>query len=230
MKSKLGVLQSIPLFRNLTEDELQYVWNITIQRSYRKKEIIFREASDKEAVYFIQRGLVKAWKTDENGNEHIICFLKPGDMFPHTGFFNQAPYPATTEAIVDTQLYAIPIQAFETLMMNIPEIAIKVMRGMGEKIAELQKKLQEMTGHDVNERAMLFLLQLAENNGTDKDGVIHIPLPLTHQDFASAIGTTRETANRFINQLRKKKVLQMDRRGLMILDLNTLKEQAAFST
>src|SRR5690606_22089035 len=128
--------------------------------------------------------------------EHIVSFLQAGDMFPHTGLFNQHPYPATTEAIVDTKLLAIPVRSVEQLLIRIPEISIKVMRGLSTKIEELQRKLQELTGNDVQDRSFSFLLMLAEKYGTHRDGAIHINVPMTNQEFASTIGTTRETVNR----------------------------------
>lgn len=224
MKDKIDMLGMVTLFRDLTHEELERVIGIAIQRTYRKKTVVFTEGSDKEAVFFIQEGLVKAFKTDENGHEHIVSFLKSGDMFPHTGFFNQNPYPATTETVVNTQLLAIPVRSFEQLMMDTPAIAIKVMRVMSEKIKELQEKLQELTGHDVQDRGLSFLLKLAENHGTEnKDGTLRINIPMTHQEFANAIGTTRETVNRFMNQLRKEGIIDPHRNGYAILNYEALK-------
>src|SRR5690606_11985193 len=100
--------------------ELERVEEITIARFIPRKSTVFTEGSEKEAVYFIKDGLVKTYKTDENGNEQIVSFLKTGDMFPHTGFFNPNPYPATAEAIVDSKLLAIPVRLFENLMLSTP--------------------------------------------------------------------------------------------------------------
>jgi CRP/FNR family cyclic AMP-dependent transcriptional regulator len=224
MVKHLDLLQLVPLFRELTQEELERIWNIAIQRSYSKRTAIFMEGSDKEAVFFIQDGLVKTYKTDENGHEQIVSFLKTGDMFPHTGFFNENPYPATAEAIVDTHLLAIPVRSFELLMTSTPNISIKVMRAMSEKIIELQVKLQGLTGQDVQDRGLSFLLKLAENYGMLKNDKVYIDVPMTHQEFASAIGTTRETVNRLINQLRKEKLLETDRNGFIILDYEALKK------
>jgi CRP/FNR family cyclic AMP-dependent transcriptional regulator len=226
MPEKNEILKLVPLFRELTPDELERIWGIAILRNYRKKNVIFTEGSEKEAVFFVRDGLIKAYKTDENGHEHIVSFLKSGDMFPHTSFFNQNPYPATAEALMDSQLLAIPVLSFEHLMMDTPAIAIKVMRVMGEKIKELQEKLQEITGHDMQYRGLLFLLKLAKNNGTIKNGAVHINVPLTHQEFANTIGTTRETVNRLINQLRKDGILETSRNGFVILDHDALKNLA----
>lgn len=223
MNKNIEYLRLIPLFRDLTPEELNVVWGIVINRSYHKKTSIFTEGSDKKAVYFIKNGLIKAFKTDEKGHEHIVSFLKRGDMFPHTGFFNNHPYPATAEAVTETKLLAVPIHSFEQLMLETPTIAVKVIRVLGEKIMDLQKKLQEITGQDVQGRGLSFLIKLAENYGTTQNGCVHIDLPMTNLEFANVIGTTRETANRFINQLRKQRLLEKNNNCFVILDYDRLK-------
>ncbi|TBL76260.1 Crp/Fnr family transcriptional regulator [Paenibacillus thalictri] len=218
-------LKQTPLFHDLSEQELERMEAIANSRSAPKKSTIFTEGSEKEAVYFIQKGLVKTFKTDENGNEQIVSFLKSGDMFPHTGFFNQNPYPATAEAIVDTELLAIPVRLFESLMMSTPSIAIKMMRVMGDKIRELQEKLQVLSGQDVKHRVLSFLLLLAEQHGDTKHNQFTINVPMTHQEFANAVGTTRETVNRLLNQFNKEQLLEIHRNRIVILDLEGLKQK-----
>ncbi|WP_054028399.1 Crp/Fnr family transcriptional regulator [Bacillus sp. FJAT-28004] len=217
------LLRQVPLFRDLSEEEIAGLSRIMIQRSYRKKTIVFTEGSEKEAIYFIQNGLIKTYKTDENGHQQIVSFLKTGDMFPHTGLFHTNHYPATAETIVPTALFAMPIKPFELLLRSNPGIAVKLMWVMSQKILELQEKLQELTGQDVQNRGQLFLLKLAENNGTVKNGKHHIEIPMTHQDIANAIGTTRETVNRLLNQLRKEGIVETDRSGFVIHDMEALR-------
>ncbi len=223
MNKRASIKEIVPLFKDLSPQELETVEQITISRFYRKKSLIFSEGSEKEAVYFIQDGLIKTYKTDENGNEQIVSLLRSGDMFPHVGFFNTEPYPATAEALVDTHLIAIPVRSFEHLLISTPTIAIKVMAVMGNKIRELQVKLQELTGQDVQYRFLSFLLQLVEKDGKAEGESIHIKLPMTHQEFANSIGTTRETVTRLMNQLRKAKVIENDRSEIVILNLELLK-------
>lgn len=217
-------LQQFSIFRELNHQEIERVLYICIDRSYRKKTIVFHEGESKEAVYFIRDGLVKTFKTDENGHEQIVSFLKSGDMFPHVGFFNKNPYPATAETLVDTHVVAVPIRSFEQLMLSTPSIAVKAMSVLADKIVDLQTKLQEMTGQDVNNRALSFLLHLADKYGVDRGDRVHIELPLTHSEIANSIGTTRETVNRILNHLRKENVVDAHRNGIVILDMAALKE------
>lgn len=224
-KQTSAFLRQVPLFHDLHPQELERVEEITISRCIARKSTIFTEGSEKEAVYFIKDGLVKTYKTDENGHEQIVSFLKTGDMFPHTGFFNHNPYPATAEAIIDTKLLAIPVRLFESLMMSTPSIAIKMMRVMGDKIRELQEKLQVLSGQDVKHRVLSFILQLADQLGEWNGNKITINLPMTHQEFANSIGTTRETINRLLNQFSKEELLEVDRSRIVIIDLEALKQQ-----
>jgi CRP/FNR family cyclic AMP-dependent transcriptional regulator len=222
MKNR-NMLQQVPLFRDLNQQEMARVEEIAIHRVFRKKTTIFMEGGEKEAVFFIQDGLVKAYKTDEEGHEQIVSLLQTGDMFPHTGFFNPTPYPATTEALVDTHVLTIPVHAFEQLILAMPSIAIKVIDVMGTKIRELQQKLQQFTGHDVHGRILFFLLQLADKHGEVKGSRVHIELPMTNQELANAIGTSRETVNRLLNQLKKQRILETHRSEIIILDKDALK-------
>lgn len=216
----------VPIFHDLNVQELERVAEISISRFVTKKSIIFSEGSEKEAVFFIQEGFVKTFKTDENGHEQIVSLLKSGDMFPHTGLFNQNPYPATAETIMDTHLVAIPVQKFEHLMQNTPSIAVKMMRILGDKIVELQEKLQLLSGQNVKHRMLSFLLNLAKEHGNSEGNKITINLPLTHQEIANSVGTTRETINRILNQLSKENILKTDRNRIVILDLKALKQQS----
>lgn len=217
-------LRQVPLFQGLNDDELDQVAGISRKRTLKRKSIVFMEGGHKDAVYFVHDGLVKAYRTDEEGHEQIVSLLQTGDMFPHTGFFNQQTYPATTETLVDSTLIVIPVKYFEQLILNVPAISVKLIDVMGAKIVELQHKLQQMSGHDVHERVLNFLLKLADKLGERKGDHIHIELPLTNQELASSIGTTRETVNRFMNQLKKQNLLIANRSEIVILDLERLRQ------
>lgn len=217
------LLRNLPLFSDLTDEELERIAAIAIPRSYPKKALIFAEGCPREAVYFIVEGLVKTFKVDTNGHEQIVSLLGKGDMFPHTGFFDQSPYPANAEAVKRSQIFAIPIHSFEQLLLSTPTIAVKVLRVMGAKIRELQEKLQELTYKDVRQRIISILLRLAEAHGTTQGEAVVLRLPVTHQDLASMAGTTRESVNRMLNELRRRQILKMDRNHIILHDVDALK-------
>lgn len=223
MSDLSAALLRVPLFRELNREELLRLERISSIRHYGKKTIIFNEGAEREAVFFVLRGLVKTFKTDENGHEQLMNILKTGDLFPQTGFFDDAPYPATAETIGDSRLLSIPVRPFEQLILDVPGIAIKLMRVMSARIINLQERLHDFTGHDAAERVVLFLLKLAEDYGKpDEQDAVRIPIPLTNQELANAVGTTRETVNRLVSGLRKEGLLLTDKTGFRIPDKENL--------
>ncbi|PAD69379.1 Crp/Fnr family transcriptional regulator [Bacillus sp. 7586-K] len=218
------MLKTIPIFSELNHEELLRVQEIAIKRTYKKKQIVFIEGEKREAVYFIQSGIVKAYKIDEDGNEQVISLLHERDMFPHVGFFDTAPYPATVEIVQDAELFVILIDEFEELMIRWPQIAVKVMKIMGRKIVELQQRVQDFISKDVSHRLIEILIRLAIEQGVQHVNGISIKIPITNQDFANMVGASRESINRILNQLKKDELILFNRTEIFIYDLKTLQE------
>ncbi|WEG12065.1 Crp/Fnr family transcriptional regulator [Pullulanibacillus sp. KACC 23026] len=224
MSDQTALLKSIPIFSELTTYELAQVETISILRDYEKKSYIFMEGEKREAVYFIQKGTIKTFKLDSNGKEQLISLLYPGDMFPHVGFFDDSPYPATAEAVVKAQLVMIQIEEFNALLIERPGIALKVMKILGQKIQALTQRIQELISDDVYHRTVNTLIRLASESDRSEDGMLILNAPITNQDFANMVGSSRETINRIFNQFKKEGLLEINKRKIKIIDLEGLKQ------
>ncbi|QHZ49093.1 Crp/Fnr family transcriptional regulator [Bacillus sp. HSf4] len=216
-------LKQFLIFSDLNDEEFKQIEQIASKRKYQPRMFVFMEGEEREAVFFIKSGLVKAYKIDEDGNEQVISLLQSGEMFPHVGFFDRSPYPATAEAVQETELIVIRIDDFNHLLMTYPEMTIKVMNLMGKKILDLQERIQGFISKDVQHRLMHALEKLAAEHGVRKGKDVYINLPITNQDFANMVGTSRETINRTLNEMKKKKLLSADRSGILIHDSDWLK-------
>lgn len=204
-------LREITLFKDLTEEELSRVHNLAIERAYAKGEYVFMEGQEREEVFFIRRGLIKVIKVDEEGREHIVNILGRGKMFPHVGFFQDSPYPGTAQLMEPSVLLSIRRNQFDALLTEYPDIARKVMHVMGERILNLQAKLQEVALFASHERVIALLRHFAEEHGVARPDGIYVRLPITHEEMAHMIGMTRESVNRVWNQLRRDGVLKGQR-------------------
>jgi CRP/FNR family cyclic AMP-dependent transcriptional regulator len=205
------VLRDFELFKDLTTEELEHVHDLAVERSYGRGEYVFLEGQERESVYFICRGLIKILKVDEEGREHIVNILGKGQMFPHVGFFQDSPYPGTAQVMETAALLAIRCAEFDALLMERPDIMRKLMRVMGDKIIQLQGKLQQLAVFDAPERVIALLRHFAEEYGQPGPDGIYVKLPVTHGEMAHMIGMTRESVNRVWNQLRRDGILTGER-------------------
>ncbi len=206
-----NILRNIDLFHDLTDEELTRVNSITTRHHYDRGEYIFMEGQTREAVYFVERGLVKVFKVDSEGREHIVSILGATQMFPHVGLFDDSPYPGTAEVISSSTLLAVRSKPFEELLLDNPGIMRKLMKVLGRKILQLQGKLHELAVYDTHDRVSALLRHFVEEHGQILTDGIHLKLPVTHAEMAQMIGSSRESVNRIWNEFRRKGVLSGDK-------------------
>ncbi|PKR77104.1 Crp/Fnr family transcriptional regulator [Halalkalibacillus sediminis] len=218
MSCPIEFFRQFTIFRDLTDEELVEISDISHQKSIKKHENIFLEGDRREEVFFIQSGLVKIYKLSEEGEEQIISILHSNEMFPHVGFFDDSPYPATAFTLTDTELLSIPIEAFEEWLIRNPKVTIKVMKVIGEKLLQLQERVQTMTTPDVMKRVVGTLCSFIHELGEEdrSDGSIHVRVPITNSEFANLVGVRRETVNRTFSKLKKEGILSYNRQEIVI--------------
>ncbi|WP_246145523.1 Crp/Fnr family transcriptional regulator [Bacillus rubiinfantis] len=217
------VLSGFSLFRDLNDSELTKITDIAIVREWKKHSHVFLQGDPLENVYFIFEGKVKIYKSDINGKEQIVAIMKKGEMFPHVGFFRKGNYPAYAEILDHTTLITIPILKFEQVLIDNPELCIKVFKVLGEKIVDLQNRLEEQILNNTYEQIVKLLIRLGKKHGKEKaDGTILLKSEFTNKDLANMIGTTRETISRTLTKMKKEKLIEVNGDGDMILDIETL--------
>ncbi|GAM12589.1 Crp/Fnr family transcriptional regulator [Mesobacillus selenatarsenatis] len=221
-----SVLARFSLFRDLEDHELEKIVDISISREWKKNSHIFMQGDPLENVYFINEGKVKIYKSDANGREQIVAILKKGEMFPHVGFFRKGGYPGYSEVLEQASLVVVPISQFEKVLVDNPHLSIKVFKVLGEKIVDLQERLEAQILNNTYEQIIKLLIRLGELHGEkQEDGTILLKADFTNKDLASMIGTTRETVSRTLTKMKKDELITTDSNGNMILDPDVLMDE-----
>ncbi|MBP2258247.1 CRP-like cAMP-binding protein [Virgibacillus campisalis] len=82
--------------------------------------------------------------------------------------------------------------------------------------------------HNTYEQIIFLLLRLGNIYGKkDKEGKTYITTPFTNRELANMIGSSRETISRTMAQLKKKRLISIDKNGYLVLDTGAL-EKALF--
>ena len=226
VESIQALLQRFSLFKDLTNREIEPIVELAKNRLYRQGTHIFMQGDPLTNVYFIQQGQIKIYRTDMQGKEQIVNVLREGEMFPHMGFFRKGSYPAHAEVSEDAILIYIPIHSFEEFLKTNPEICVKIFRILGDKIVDLQNRLEEKILHNTYEQIILLLIRLAKSHGRKYDDDQYIfTTQFTNRDLANMIGSSRETVSRTLTYLKKAKLLSTDPAGNMILNMTKLKDE-----
>ncbi|MGG5253853.1 Crp/Fnr family transcriptional regulator [Neobacillus sp. SM06] len=218
-------LAAVPLFKELSAEELEPIIEIAQVRFYKHKMYVFMQDDPLDRVFFIHTGKIKIYKTDFSGKEQIVSVLEPGEMFPHAGFFRQGKFPAHAEVTEDATLIVIPIDQFEEILISYPELCIKLFKVLGEKIVDLQGRLEAQILHNTYEQIILLLIRLCKSNGEKTGQLYQLTTQFTNRELANMIGTSRETVSRTINHLKKKQFISQNENGCYLIDQEALKQE-----
>lgn len=216
---KEELLRKIDIFKDLSQSSLQAIEKRIRTYELKKGVQIISEDEMARGVYFVYSGAVKLTKQDENGNEIIVCMKQKGDIFAEACLFTQKAesYPATATMLEEGKILFLDKQELEQELISSPELALQMIRYMSDSLREKTEQLRDVALLDVHAKTVKTLERLATqfNTGGNRWG---IEIPLTVQEFATVVGTTRESVSRVFSKLRKEEIIDLKSRKIVILD------------
>ncbi|MFC0415312.1 Crp/Fnr family transcriptional regulator [Cytobacillus solani] len=205
----LNHLKTFQIFKDLHNYQLEEISIDTQSKTFTRKTQLFAQFEPIEHIYFLLEGQVKLYRMDHRGNEQIVNIACEGEMFPHIGFFRPQSYPAYAETMKTTAALAISLQPFNRFINKNPIICEKLINIMEDKMIDLQSRLEEKMLYPLCEQVILLLIRLRDQYGHELNNEwILIQNHFSNRELASLIGSTRETINRYLNDLRKQGVIK----------------------
>lgn len=224
MPDNIRYLQRAPLFYDLSEDQLQEISKLLLERSYHKGRIIFMEGEPGEALYILKSGLIKLTKRLEDGREHILHFVNPGEIFAEVVLFEGGNYPATAEVQEDSVVGVLRNQDIERLLSHHPSMAVGMLRIMSRRLRTAQEKVMNLALHDTARRLAYTLIKMAEEHGVKHPQGTLISMNLTNQEFANLTGSSRETVNRMLNSFKRAGAIEIERQQIIVIHKHKLED------
>jgi CRP/FNR family transcriptional regulator len=220
-------LLRVPLLRRLGAEDRGRLAEVALLRRWPRGGHLFHEGDPSDCFLVLVEGRVKVFKVTPAGRHLILEIFGPGDPIGSVAVYAERPYPATAEALEDTEAVAIPRADFFALLDSRPTLVRGLLMALTHRLVELTTRLAELTGGRVESRIARLLLKLAGDLGRPGDGGTFIPLSLSRQELADLIGTTIETCIRVMSRFGKEGVVRTDRDGFTVLDRKALEALAS---
>ena len=132
------------------------------------------------------------------------------------------------EALQPSVLRVLEGEDFEDLVQRNPEVGVKMIRLLGERLAACEARLSDMVRKDVPARLASLILRLSERQGiTTANGSHMISTRYTHQQFASMVGSNRESITRAFRRLRDAGAVGVTGRRVYVTDARILERLAS---
>jgi len=169
-----GGIASVPLFRELSPGDLKKVSALMVPVSFKSGDTVFLEHEPGDALYIIDSGSVRIWVRDKDVNEVTLSELKSGDFFGEMSVIDRGKRSANATVLADTTLRCLRREDFEGFLIEHPQSALEVIRGMTGRLRQNNLLLAQRVTRNANvvhERSLSALDKLAVAI-TDKVGSI----------------------------------------------------------
>jgi CRP/FNR family transcriptional regulator, cyclic AMP receptor protein len=227
MKEKIWFLKDCDLFERLSAADKQHLESQAVIRTFPPGTFVYFPSDPGQSVLVLARGRVKIKFITPDGQETILAFVGPGELFGELAIVDTQPRNEYAEAVTETTVIAIPRDDMLGLMERRPELAMHVTRLFGFRRRRLENRLRNILFCSIRWRIVALMLELLETHGKLVGDAWEIVLPLSHQDLASLIGATRETVTVTLGQLQDEKLIRVQRRRLTVLDRARLAAEAS---
>ena len=223
MLEEVNFLRNVPIFNELSDQELEKIAALGIRKKYKKGSIILLEEETGAALFVIVSGKVKIVRMDDDGREVILSILGGSDFFGEMAILDGLTRSASVVATSKSELFMIHRRDFLKLLNDFPMVAIALLREFTGRLRKADAQIKSLSLKDAAGRVANVVLQLADEIGMFRKGRVEIDeLPL-QQDLANMAGTSRETISRMIHKFIQKGYLQMQGNRLIINDYESFK-------
>jgi len=217
-------LKYVPIFMELPEATLEKIELVGSRRNFQKDQIILLEEEVGSALFMIVTGKVKVSRSSSDGREVILTILSESDFFGEMAILDGLTRSATVTATEPTELFMIQRKDFLELLKTYPEISISLLQELTKRLRAADMKIKALSLKDAEGKVATVILQLADDIGMIKRGIVEIEkLPL-QQDLANMAGTSRETISRTLHSFAKKGLIELEGSKLRILNYEKFKE------
>ncbi len=224
---KLEMIKKIPLFEDLSGEELKDAIKYMQVKTFKRNEYLFFEEEAEPGVYILVEGLIKLLKETHDARIVIVRLVYPGDVFGWIEWGKKAPKNTySAKAMIDSKTLYISNKDFINLAIKHPAIAIKMTCEATATLLHSYETLKSIAGGKVEERIAKVLLEIADRIGKKYDDVIVIDAPLTRLDIAEMTGTTVETTIRVMSKWKKQGIINAERGYIEIIKRRELEKLA----
>jgi CRP/FNR family transcriptional regulator len=219
MKKELepsSCIQKVPIFKNLSNEELDEIIMISSHKKLEKGAFIFNQGDTLNSLYVVHKGKIKITRYSEDGKEQVIRILGHGEFLGELALFNQEITTTHAEALEDAIVCLVDNKRLKDLMSKSPNLALKMMHELSNRLEKAESMI-EGNLYPAKQRLVKLLLTL------EKDQIIRFQT--TKANLASQIGITPETFSRKLKELEQDEYIELiNNKTIKILDKKALKQ------
>lgn len=221
----LKILGQSPLFAGVDEALLKDMLLIFHHKIRAKGETAISPEQALDRFYIIISGRARvSVYNPENGREHILFLIGPGDGFDLISLLDGEWHDAVATALDDMEVLSTTVQQAREWLNQYPDFNRAFLPYLGQQMHGLADQVADLSLYDTEARlARLILRNLVPDKLSQGVSLLN---DLSQETIASMIGSVRVVVTRHLSKWKQKKVISGRRGRWTLLDLQALLEKA----
>lgn len=192
----------------------------------KKGSYIFQEGMDAEELYIILSGKVQISKITADGRELTFRICGDNEIIGELTLFTSSPKYLLNALVLEAgEIAVIRKDMLETEIFKNSSLAFEFMKWMSDHFRKTQTKFRDLVLNGKKGALYSTLIRMTNSYGVKINEGILIDLPLTNQELANFCGTSRESTNRILNELKREEIISIKKGKIVVQDLQYLKDE-----
>lgn len=204
------------IFASLDCEEQRMLVNKASHLECKKGEFIFRESEPADKIIVIRYGKIKLNRYSSEGKEYVIDILAHNDFYGEQNVFGGSLFDVNAIALERTAICSISYEAIYDLVLEHPEIGMKLLTAVGEKLSAATEMLEILSTNDAKAKLAGFLLFRSKRLKRNT-------LELTREDISAHINLRRETISRKLSEFEAEGLVSLSgHKTIKLIDKHSL--------
>lgn len=212
--------------KNISKELASLLSSIEYKVKLEKSNFLFQQGEEVNELYIILSGRIQIGKMSADGRELSLRIATSGDIVGELALYtDDVKYLLNAKAMEETEVGVIKKKKLEETLLENHDLSIEFIKLMSQTLRRDQTKFRDLVLHGKKGALFSTLIRLSNSYGVkEKDG-ISIQTVMTNQELANFCGTSRESVNRMLNDLKRKEIISMENNQIKIHDLQYLKDE-----
>jgi len=204
--------------QSMSEEDFNFLYESTIQKSYQKDEVIFQQGEKSPFLVFLQKGLVKFNYLDTNNKNLILTIVSAPSLLGLANVLNEDINLFSIIAIEDSMGCQIDLNKVKVLAMKNKNFLISLTKLSTDMFRNSIYNVISLAHKQINGRIADILLFL------DRD-IYHsntFTLSISRQELAEFAGCSKENVIKSLRSLNRDNIIRISGKEIEILDIKKL--------
>ncbi len=216
------ILENVGIFKDMKADCIMTSIETTryTVKKYKKQEIVGIEGDPCQCVAVVLSGNLEVRKEFPAGHATTLTHLEAGDTFGEVIVFSsENKYPATIEALTDSEVLFINIEEMMDLMERCYMVTKNFLSILSNKILVLNRKTSILSHKTIDGKIAAFLMDLYKRQKT-----VTLMVPMTRKEMAAYLNIPRPSLSRSMAEMKERGIIDYYQNTVKITDLEKLED------